>query len=209
MEPAEILAGSSSHALVLISGPPMTGKYDLLLRVIAGCADGTIFISTKNGARRVLDDVQGTDRAGSVERIGLVDCVSRHPATNDLEDDGLVKYVNSPADLTSIGVNFTELASAVQERTEADRVCVGLHSISQLVMLTDVERVYKFLQVLTGQIRTAGWVGAAVLDQPAGGDEQSALLEQHFDRVVQTRATDARREYRIRDRSGTTEWEPF
>lgn len=209
MEPTEILAGSSSHAVVLISGPPMTGKYDLLLRMVAGCADEAIFISTKNGATRVLDDVQGTDRTFSGERIGLVDCVSRRPASNDLEDNGLVKHVNSPADLTSIGVKFTELASAVQERTETERVCVGLHSISQLVMHTDVERVYKFLQVLTGQIRTAGWVGAAVLDQPAGSDEESSLLQQHFDRVVQTRATDGRREYRVRDRSGTTDWEWF
>lgn len=197
-----------ADAVILIAGPPMTGKYELLFRLLSGSSDGAIFISTKNGAARVVEDYRSAGGDVSPTHLGVVDCVSGDLGRQAVENGTQVRYVSGPADLTSIGVEFTELSRELQE-ADVDRVAVGLHSVSQLVMHADLQRVYKFLQVLTGQIRTAGWHGAAVIDEPARDSEAAAMLEQHFDGSILTREDDGRREYRIRTQSTTTDWTSF
>lgn len=205
----ELPADLPADAVILIAGPPMTGKYELLFRLLAGSSDGAIFISTKNGAARVIEDYRSAGGDVTSDRLGVVDCVSRDLGRQATEDGTHVRYVSGPADLTSIGVEFTELSRELQEQ-DVEQVAVGLHSVSQLVMHADLQQVYKFLQVLTGQIRTAGWHGAAVVDEPAWEGEEAAMLEQHFDGVIHTREDEAsQREYRIRSQSTTTDWTPF
>lgn len=205
------LAEISPDSVVLISGPPMTGKYELMFQLVSRFADGAILISTKNGATRLLDDFEEAVGSPPAGRVGIIDCVTgnqRSPSA--VPEDVLVEYVSGPADLTTIGVKFTELSKAFQDEPDGGQVCVGLHSISQLVMHSDLDKVYKFLQVLTGQIRTSGWAGVAVVDKPAVGGEEASMLEHHFDELVQTRENDTgRREFRIRGRGGTTDWEAF
>lgn len=200
----------SSNAVTLITGPPMTGKYQLLFRVVARARDGVIFITTKNGAARVIDDYRSIGDGLPPDRIGIVDCVGDQWAPDDAEVDGLVRRVNGPAALTSIGVQFTDLSAALRDDPEGESIGVGLHSISQLVMNADLERVYKFLQVLTGQIRTAGWFGAAVVDVSPTDAGETSILQHHFDNVLETRENeDGAREFRVKGRTSTAGWEAY
>jgi KaiC/GvpD/RAD55 family RecA-like ATPase len=206
----EVVDALTANAVTLITGPPMTGKYDFLVRVVAETSDGVIFVTTKHGAGRVIDDFRSRNEAFPNSRFGVIDCVGDQWRDDDPSIDPYVRYVNGPGDLTSIGVQFTELSTAFRGPEEGERVAIGLHSISQLVMNADFERVYKFLQVLTGQIRTAGWYGLCVAEQRGTDDLETTMLKHHFDNVIEIReAEDGRREYRIRGRTQTAGWEPY
>lgn len=204
-----VIKGLSPDDTVLISGPPMTGKYELLLRLLASYSDNLILISTKNDASRIISDYG--DIAGEIdrERIGAIDCVSRNEAIDDTQEVPIVRYVKSPQNLTQIGVEFTELSDIFLNRD--GHTGVGIHSLSQLVMHSTTKSVYQFLQVLTGQIRSAGWLGVAVIDTSVDTDEELRILHHHFDGVIETREDpDQGRQYRVRGLAPTTtEWDHF
>lgn len=199
------IEGLTPERSVMLLGPPMTGKYDLMLDLLARYADSAILISTRNDAGTARDDlVDASDIPPG--RVGVIDCAGRHGGA----DDDLVTSVNSPGDLTSIGVAFTDLYGRFEDDPEAGHVGVGLHSLSQLVMHTNDEQVYQFLQVLGGQIRGAGWFHAAVMDSAAVDDKANRVLQHHFDGVIETRDSDGAREFRTRGLTASVSaWRPF
>lgn len=195
---SEVLAEVPADAAILIAGPPMTGKYELLLRLIQLHADRVIFISTKNGYERVREDFRSAVGPVDESRMGIVDCVSYHQPVDLDQLSGPVKLAESPENLTRIGVKFTELFDEFLD-AEPGTIAVGIHSVSQLLMHSEVKQVYQFLQVLVGQIRNAGHLVVAVVDASATDDETLATLQQHFDGLIHTRENDAgAREFRVR-----------
>lgn len=192
------LAEIPQDAAILIAGPPMTGKYQLLLRVIGLYAEHVIFISTKHAAERIRGDYLETTGSAAEDAIGIVDCVSYPQSVEPVEETDLIKHASSPENLTRIGVKFTDLFDRLYEGPDAGRLGVGIHSLSQLLMHSNVKQVYQFMQVLVGQTRSAGCLTAAVVDATAD-DEDVQKLQQHFDGIVQTRENDAGdREFRLR-----------
>ena len=202
------LAEIPPDAAILIAGPPMTGKYELLLSVLRQHADSVLLISTKNGFQRVRDDFGQVGGEFDPGRLGIVDCVSYH---EPVEADGPVLFTDSPENLTRIGVKFTELFEGFVDDPDAGQLGVGIHSISQLLMHSEVKQVYQFLQVLIGQIRNAGCLVVAVVDAASTDDESMQTLQQHFDGLVTTRENDAgAREFRVRGLSAAASaWTPF
>lgn len=196
-------------ATLVVAGPPMTGKYSLMLTILAHYTDDTIVISTKNSAPRVIEDFEDVNCENSHGRIGVVDCVSRPDGVEEMETE-LVKHAGSPDNLTRIGVKFTELFELFYEEESPTHTGVGLHSVSQLLMHTELKNAYQFLQVLTGQIRSADWLCVAVIDTNVG-EKQLQTLYHHFDGIVLTRENDdGRRELRVRGLSPTTsDWTAF
>jgi len=195
-------------AAVLIAGPPMTGKYQLLLRLLGAKTDAAILISTKNGVERVRDDYRAVTGTLDEARLGVVDCISYHEAPTVT---GPVRFVGSPENLTRIGVKFTDLFEGFREDPDVERLGVGLHSVSQLLMHSKVNQVYQFLQVLVGQIRNERCLVVAVVDTSAADDEVVRTLQQHFDGLVTTRENETgTREYRVRGLSpSASPWTEF
>lgn len=196
-------------ASLLVEGPPMTGKYTLLLTILAHYTEEAIVISTKHTAERVGADFQAVGGSASDGRLGVVDCVPR-PARAAEPDSELVKVAGSPENLTRIGVSFTELFEEFYAEGSSSSTGVGLHSVSQLLMHAGIASTYQFLQVLTGQVHSADWLFAAVVDANVDQEDLQTLY-QHFDGVVQTRENDqGRREFRLRGMSPTvSEWSEF
>ena len=191
-QPSEVdalLGELAPTALVLVSGPPLTGKYELMLRVLARQTDRVVFISTKHQASRLRDDYRTFAGDLPDDRIGVVDCVSQQGGAADLQETDTVKLARSPDNLTRIGVKFTALFEAFSD-DDGGHVGLGIHSLSQLLMHADLKKVYQFLQVLSGQVRNAGWFGAAVIDITGNDTEERETLFHHFDGVLETREDD-------------------
>lgn len=203
------IADLPRDATLVVAGPPMTGKYHVMLSILVDHADDAIVISTKNSAGRVVADYG--EIAGEIgdRRVGVIDCVN-HPEQLDGPDTPLVKHVQSPENLTKIGVRFTELFEQFYEEDPGARIGVGIHSISQLLMHSELKNVYQFLQVLMGQIRSADWLGVAVVDTNID-EEDLQTIYHHFDGIIQTRENEAgQRELRVRGlRPTTSEWAEF
>lgn len=198
--PVDLLAEGQS---VLVRGPAMSGKYDLLLALLGSLADHAMLVSTSRqvaGARRDFAEY------GDPDRLAVVDCSSRVGQTPDAGDR--VRYVSSPKNLTEIGVKFTELV----ESFEADGVdaAVGIHSLSELMMYWDVDRIYQFLRVLLAECREHGWPAVAVVDDDAVGEQAATTLTQPFDAVITTRADEDGRAFRYQEAGGhPSDWRGF
>lgn len=204
----DLFADLPSDSMTLVTGPPMTGKYELLFHLVSRTGDDHLFITTKYDAAQLVEDYRATVGASPGGRIGVIDSVPmRRKPSPSLNGQVTVESVDSPGDLTSIGVKFTELLESFEDHP--DPVGIGLHSVSQLVMQSDLETVYQFLQVLTGQLRTAGWPAVSVVDRVVVDGADTAVLEHHFDVVVETRSADGRRECRVRSPTRTSDWQPF
>lgn len=206
-----VLSEIPPSAAILIAGPPMTGKYELMLRLLQLHADSVIIITTKNGYERVREDFHRIASGFEPEQFGIVDCVSYHQQVEVEESAEAVRFTDSPENLTRIGVKFTDLFDEFIEDPEAGPLGVGIHSISQLLMHSEVKQVYQFLQVLIGQIRNAGCLVVAVVDEAGTEEETFRTLQQHFDGLVKTRENDAgAREFRIRGlTSQASPWTEF
>ncbi len=189
---------------VIISGPPMSGKYELMHRILGATAANALVLSTGHAADRVRSDYTAkTGRAA--DSIAIVDCVSQEQGV-ETEDTNTTKYVSSPKNLTELGVKFTQLA----ENMDGTDTAVGLHSLSQLLMYWDADRIYQFTRVLLGQTRNQGWKTVAVINSTMHDEQTLHTLIDPFDTVVDTRTTDDGWEFRARDRrSAPTEWQQF
>lgn len=201
----------SATDAVLVSGPPLTGKYQLMLQIISAFCEQCIIISTKNQATKIREDMQELGAGIPTEYIGVIDSVSHRESMNDLTETENTKYVSSPQNMTGIGVKFTDLYSRFTEDLDGGYTGVGIHSISQLLMHSDIKTVYQFLQVLTGQIRSAEWMGVAVVETGVTEDENLQLLQHHFDGIIETRENgDGQREYRVRGFTpAASDWREF
>lgn len=178
---------------VLVRGPAMSGKYDLLLGLLGALGDDAMVVSTSRQAAGARRDFAAY---GDPERLAIVDCSSR-VGSQEPEAGELVRYVSSPKNLTEVGVKFTELVDAFESR--GAEATVGVHSLSELLMYWDVERVYQFLRVLLAECRDLNWPVVAVVDDDAAGEQAVTTLTQPFDAVITTRAVDGVRSFQYQE----------
>jgi KaiC/GvpD/RAD55 family RecA-like ATPase len=181
---AEVQAGTN----VLISGPPMTGKRSLVFDVLAAgtrVGDAAIVVSTKDGAERVLDDYrERIDIEG--QPVAVVDCVTRQQGVGDVRDDERIKYTSSPVDMTGIGIKLSEFLELFSQDRGIERTRVALHSLSTLLMYSDLQTVFRFLHVFTGRIQSVDGLGLFCIDATAHDDQTMNTLKQLFDGIVRT-----------------------
>lgn len=195
----------TSGESVLVSGPPMTGKYELLLDLLTRSADRLIVVSTNTSAERVRRDITACSEL-SDDDVAVVDCTTKQ-GDSAVSDTELTRYVSSPENLTQVGVQFTSVMDAFDE---SDAVAVGLHSLSPLLMYWDAERVYQFLRVFLDRVRETSWSCVAVIGSTMHDEQVLHTLYDPFDSVIETRESDEGRELRYRDRrSRSSEWQSF
>ncbi|WP_206425140.1 DUF7504 family protein [Halosimplex salinum] len=200
-----------SGTSVLVVGPPMTGKRRLLFDLVGGSASQTgAFVTTKKPARKMATWFAATRPDPEAWRLSFVDCTGssgreRRSRTRDIED---LRVVSSPGDLTGVGIELSGILRNWHRDSVADPR-VGLHSLSTLLMYTDLKRVYQFLHVVTTRIAGVDGVGAFTLDVSADRGTYD-VLEQLFDARVEVRPGEEGSEFRVRgDDFGPRSWTTF
>jgi KaiC/GvpD/RAD55 family RecA-like ATPase len=173
---------------LLVAGPPLTGKRDIAFEVLATGAkagEGSIVVTTKDDAEKVLEryatfveDVDDVD-------VGVVDCVTKQRGVGNVRDDPRVKYASSPVDMTGIGINLSEFLEEFYQVRGNEKNRILLHSISTLLMYSDLQTVFRFMHVFTGRVQSADALGVYVIDSTAHDDQTMNTLKQLFDAVVE------------------------
>jgi KaiC/GvpD/RAD55 family RecA-like ATPase len=203
---------------VLISGPPMTGKQKLGFQVLAhGSArdEGAIVVTTKDSAERVRErytDYVGVDgkTESETEPFGVVDCVSRQQGMSDTEGTETVRYASSPVDLTGIGIELSELLQGFYRDRGIEDNRVLLHSLSTLLMYSDLETVFRFLHVFTGRVQSVDGLGLYVVDDTAHDEQTMSTLKQLFDSAIEVRDAEGGPERRLVGFSSVDDsWQPL
>jgi hypothetical protein len=174
---------------LLVAGPAMSGKRELVIDLLAAArGDGetraTVAVTTRRGA--VAFERDYVDAGGAADELSVVDAVTRLGGFDRVEDGPTRRYVADPGDLTGIGIAATELL-----RGGADRGAtpwLGIHSLSTMTMYATVDRVFRFLHVLSGRVRALGGVLVAAVEADDPGDV--GVLAQPFDGRVDVRETD-------------------
>ncbi len=173
---------------LLFAGPPLTGKRSLAMDVLAeGTRRGeaAIVVTTKDGAERVLDDYR--DRVEIEGRpVAVVDCVTRQQGVGEVRDDDRIKYASSPVDMTGIGIKLSEFLELFYQDRGVEQTRVMLHSLSTLLMYSDLQTVFRFLHVFTGRIQSVDGLGLFCIDSTAHDDRTMNTLKQLFDGIVTT-----------------------
>jgi KaiC/GvpD/RAD55 family RecA-like ATPase len=205
--PAELVSGFDDGTNLLLSGPPMSGKRDLLLELLArgdADGDGAVVVTSRDPAEEVLADYG--DAVGSEPAfLRVIDCVTAQ--SGGATGGDRVRYVSSPGDLTGMGIEFSEIARSASG-AGVDRLRVGFDSLSPLLMYVDLQRLFRFLHVFTSQIQSQGWLGVFSVDPESHDDQTINTISQLFDGVLDVRLTDGGdREVRARGVTDTpTDW---
>jgi KaiC/GvpD/RAD55 family RecA-like ATPase len=171
---------------LLIEGPPMSGKRELGFQILAeGVKDGegAIVVTTKDGADRVLKDFAETVGVEN-PTVGVVDCVTKQQGMGSRRESDLVRYASSPNDLTGIGIELSELLRTLYEGRQVTENRILLHSLSTLLMYSDLQTVFRFMHVFTGRVQSADALGVFVVDSTAHDEQTVSTLKQLFDGVV-------------------------
>jgi KaiC/GvpD/RAD55 family RecA-like ATPase len=179
----EFDAGSN----VLVSGPPLTGKRELALEILAtgsNDGDGAIVVTTKDSADKVLEEYGQLVPNVEEVQVGVVDCVTQQRGVDSVSD-ARVKYASSPVDMTGIGIQLSEFLQEFYETRTITTNRVLLHSISTLLMYSNLETVFRFLHVFTGRIQSANALGVYVIDSTAHEQQTMNTLKQLFDGIVE------------------------
>ncbi|QWC20264.1 recombinase RecA [Halorubrum sp. 2020YC2] len=177
---AEVEPGTN----ILLTGPPLSGKRSIMMDILAAGTErdeGAIVVTTKDGADRVLRDYEKrTPYEG--KPVAVVDCVTRQQG-GDVRESDRIKYASSPVDMTGIGIKLSEFLQAFGDRgIERNRVMV--HSLSTLLMYSDLQTVFRFLHVFTGRVQSVDGLGLYSIDSTAHDDQAMNTLKQLFDGIV-------------------------
>ena len=186
---AEVRPGTN----ILVSGPPLSGKRSVCLDVLAAGTDGgdgAIVVSTNDDARRILDALgertSGTRSANAERPVAVIDC-KKDAVGNGSRDDQQVAHVGAPADLTGIGIHFSEFLQGFYSNHGVERNRVLIHSLSTLLMYSDLQTVFRFLHVFTGRVQSVDGLGLYTIDSTAHDDQTLNTVRQLFDGIVTTR----------------------
>lgn len=202
------IAGIDPGSTLLVVGPPMTGKRDLVTELLAHGLpeDGVAVISTDESAGDIRESLAACGGGGELP-LGVIDCVGDSHGT---EGQGpLDSRVSSPADLTGVGMKLTGLLEQLYA-DHAYTLRVGLVSLTTMSMYATPEQVVRFLHTVTSRITDADAVGFVVAHSDTVEKEHLRRLRSLVDGVVEVREAAEGSELRVRGLAGAdTDWTPF
>ena len=169
-----------SGSSLLLSGDSRTVRGSLLDAIAEGLDAGetVILITADTSASSVIGALRERD-ALAPERLGIVDVTNEKGPE---EIDGVqVAQLSSPNDLTGMSLEFAKHLERFQKTGQAERVRVGLLSVSTLLMYGELQTVFRFLHVFTSRIRSAGLFGLFALDPGMHEDKETNTIRAIFD----------------------------
>ena len=181
---------------ILVAGPVMTGKRRFGVDVLGDSASRTACIVTTKKSARHVDASFRAAVEGDDWDLSIVDCnggFNREDQTGEYT----LEQVSTPSDLTGIGIKLSGVLQRwYHEGREDPRV--QLHSLSTLLMYTDMKRVYRFVHVVLGRLERIGAVSVFTLDTSERDRHRFNQFAQLFDAVVEVREGSNGREFRVR-----------
>jgi len=209
--PPGLLTEVDTGTNLLVSGPAMSGKRQLLLELLARGSsegEGSVVVTSRHPAEDVVADYLEAAASDDPGHFRVIDCVSSHSGAT--AEDTRVHEVSSPGDLTGIGIEFSEIAREAEAAGVA-RLRVGFDSLSPLLMYVDLQRLFRFLHVFTSQIQSRDWFGLFAIDPDSHDAQEVNTISQLFDGMIEIRLADGGgREVRVRGVTDSpTDWTPL
>jgi len=195
---------------LLVTTPEPSGSEFLMELLDAGRREGDdlLVLTTDSPATRITDRLEaGTDEAADGGGgVTVIDSQTESIETGS--DSDVVQNVNTPRNLTDIGIGFKEAFDRFEERG-IERVRFGLLSLSVVLSYVDQETAYRFCRTLTRGISQEGAVGFFLLDRDAHDTGTVNTLRRAFDGVLEVEDTAEGQRVRLSGIDGVSEeWRP-
>ncbi|MFW6004191.1 MAG: RAD55 family ATPase [Halodesulfurarchaeum sp.] len=185
--PAPLVDTVDPGTNILVSGPAMSGKRQLMFDVLGHGADrdeGSVIVTANDGGSQIYE--QFRDVIDDDAYVRIVDSVGSESG-GEYED--VIRTCGSPGDLTGIGIEFSQLSKETESQG-VEQVRVAFDSLTPVLMYVDLERLFRFLHVFTRQIQSKGWIGLFSIDPESHDSQAINTLNQLFDGVIQLRVPD-------------------
>ncbi|MCX9028348.1 MAG: PAS domain S-box protein [Candidatus Methanoperedens sp.] len=195
---------------LLLIGPSLTGKEAILNQIISYGAtekdNAVMMVTTREPGIQILDYLKNMTPDLPLSNVGIVDCVSQMFDNNIVETKN-IKIVNSPVDLTGIGVKISQFFEDFYIKKNIFNIQLHINSLSTIMMYSNLQTVFRFLNVYTGRIRAAGGLGIYVIESGVHDEKSIATLKQLCDGLIEVKSEKDRNFLRIVIYSGkSTPW---
>ncbi|MFB6267178.1 MAG: hypothetical protein ABEI31_05930 [Halodesulfurarchaeum sp.] len=173
---------------VLLLAPSLSAESAracLALLTVTDPADEVLLSCTFHNPRTHVqhwnEQVDGLPASARLVNVSEVSDEGRDLGVGGLED--VLDVTRTNPDLTGMGIALNQAFEASEDHPEQTVFCFS--TVTALLQYADLERVFRFLDVLTQRARAADAVAHYHLD-PAAHDEQTvATLTHLFDLVVE------------------------
>ena len=182
------IAGIRKGSNIMLIGPPMSGK-ELILNYIMyhGAAingNSVITVTTLESAPHILEWFTDNKLNLPLDRIGIIDCVSK-TLGGTLKEDENIRIASSPVDLTGIGVKISYYFEEFITKKKILKNQLHINSLSAILMYSNIQTVFRFLHVFTGRIKSTGGLGIYMIESGMHNEQAIATLKQLFDGVIE------------------------
>jgi len=197
----EAAAAVDPGTSLLVSGPAMAGKSDVVRSILASGlrnGEGAVCVTTGGTTADVIADLEARVDDLVESHVAVVDCRERDSPDGDAAPEGAhVHHVGAPSDLTGIGIGITRSFERLHQ-CGVDRGYLSLDSLSTMLTYTDRKAVFKFCHVLSSRLDQAEFLGLFSVDTSAHDDRTVQVIKQAFDGMIEIRERDGDREARLR-----------
>lgn len=174
---------------ILLIGPPMSGKDVIVNNILyKGLTqdESAILVTTGLSGEDAFNwfKQNGLDVERYADRFGIVDCVSQTIGLS-LGDTETIKRVSSPVNLTGISVNITNFFEKFWMKKGIRKTRLCIHSLSTMLMYSNLQTVFRFLHVFTGRIKSADAVGVYVVESGMHDEKTLVTLKQLVNGVIE------------------------
>lgn len=187
---------------ILLIGPPMTGKAFIARTIMYnGLKDkeAGIYISTKDSGSKIKEWYNGVglDITPYEDTYGIVDCVSRSLGPTETETSPNVVQVASAVDMTGISIAVNRFFEEFWRKKQMKKIRVIVESLSNLLMYSNLQTVYRFLHVFTGRVRSADAIGVYTIEEGMHEPMTITTLKQLVQGVIETKEEGNKRVLRV------------
>jgi KaiC/GvpD/RAD55 family RecA-like ATPase len=183
--------GIKKGSNIMLIGPPMSGKEVILYHIMYNGAakneNAIITVTTRESAKHILKWFEENNLKLPLQRIGIVDCVTKTLGEPAVEDEN-IKIASSPVDLTGIGVKISQFFEEYVMKKKILKTQLHINSLSTILMYSNIQTVFRFLHVFTGRIKAAGALGIYLIESGMHEEQAIATLKQLFDGMIEVKS---------------------
>ena len=161
----DLKLGKGITLVVAKSKNYLTANHEILEYILKGKKNYCVYLSLNKSAATIQKLLES--KGGSLDKIILIDCVTKLASSN-VERSGNIIFVDSPENLTEIGIVVEGAANSVKGKP----TYLFLDSVSTLLLYSKAQTVTKFIHFLTVLIRDLDMSGVILSVEEKGENEQ-------------------------------------
>ncbi len=182
------IKGIKKGSNIILMGPPMSGKEDILYHIMYNGAaingNAIINVTTSKSATHILEWFIENKLNLPMDRIGIIDCVTKTSGGAVVENEN-IKMASSPVDLTGIGVKISQFFEEFLMKKKIQKNQLHINSVSTILMYSNFQTIFRFLHVFTGRIKSTGALGIYLIDGGMHDERTLVTLKQLFDGIIE------------------------